>query len=143
MKQCYRFVMIFVVLMLCSCAYALQAKHANIREEFDKSSKGYNKMLRWREVENAGMAYMDPDLRDAFMASAEDFKKREVVITDYRILTTECIPEEKRAEAIVEFDYYILPSNRIKTLTYREKWNYLDTEEKRGWQLKSNLPVFD
>jgi len=143
MKQCYRFVMIFVVLMLCSCAYALQAKHANIREEFDKSSKGYNKMLRWREVENAGMAYMDPDLRDAFMTSAEDFKKREVVITDYRILTSECIPEEKRAEAIVEFDYYILPSNRIKTLTYREKWNYLDTEEKRGWQLKSNLPVFE
>ena len=39
MKQCYRYVMIFVVLMLCSCAYALQAKHANIREEFDQSIK--------------------------------------------------------------------------------------------------------
>jgi len=143
MKQCYRFMMVFMIFMLCSCAYALQAKHANIREEFDQSSKGYNKMLRWREVENAGMAYLDPELRDDFMKSAEEFKKREVTITDYRILTSECIPEEKRAESVVEFDYYILPSNRIKTLTYRQKWTYLDTETKKGWQLKSALPAFD
>ena len=116
MKHCYRYVMIFVILMLCSCAYALQAKHANIRAEFDQSMKGYNKMLRWREVENAGMAYMDPELRDAFM---------------------------KTADVVADFDYYTLPSNRIKTLTYRQNWKYLDTEEKKGWQLKTGLPPFD
>lgn len=140
MKQSYRYVMLFVILLLCSCAYA---KQANIREEFDQSSKGYNKMLRWREVENAGMLYLDPELRDAFLKSAEGIKKREVTITDYRILTSECIPEKKTAEMVVEFDYYALPSNRIKTLTYRQNWIYLDTEEKKGWQLKSGLPPFD
>jgi hypothetical protein len=143
MKQCYRFLMIFVVLMLCSCAYALQAKHANIREEFDQSMKGYNKMLRWRDVENAGMVHLDPELRDAFMKSAEEIKKRGVTITDYRILTSECLPEKGTAEAVVDFDYYALPSNRIKTLTYRQKWTYLDTENKKGWQLKSPLPDFE
>lgn len=143
MNRWYRYVMLFVVLMLCSCAYALQAKHANIREEFDQSSKGYNKMLRWREVENAGMIYMDPELRDAFMKSAEEIKKRGVTITDYRILTSECIPEKKTAEVVAEYDYYTLPSNLIKTLVYRQKWIYLDTEEKKGWQLKSGLPAFD
>ena len=143
MKQFGRYVMILVVLMLCSCAYALQAKHANIREEFDKSMKGYNKMLRWREVEGAGMAYLDPELRDAFMKSAEEIKKRGVTITDYRILTSECLPEKGTGEVIAEFDYYALPSNRIKTLTYHQKWQYLDTEEKKGWQLKSNLPAFE
>ena len=143
MKQCCRYVMIFVLLTLCSCAYALQAKHANIREEFEKSSKGYNRMLRWREVEDAGMVYMDPELRDAFMKNAEEFKTREVTITDYRILTSECLPEKKTGEVVAEFDYYALPSNRIKTLTYRQKWIYLDTEEKKGWQLKSGLPPFD
>jgi len=143
MKQCCRYGMIFVVLMLCSCAYALQAKHANIREEFDQSTKGYNKMLRWREVENAGMAYMDPELRDAFMKTAEEIKKRGVTITDFRILTSECIPEKGTGQVVAEFDYYALPSNRIKTLTYRQNWTYLDTEEKKGWQLKSGLPPFD
>lgn len=143
MKQCYRYVMIFVVLMLCSCSYVLQVKHANIREEFEKSAKDYNKLLRWREVEVAGMTYMDPELRDAFMKRAEEIKKREVTITDYRILTSECLPEKKTAEVVVEFDYYTLPSNRIKTLTYRQNWIYLDTAERNGWQLKSVLPSFD
>lgn len=143
MRRCYRFVMMFVLLMLCSCAYALQAKNANIREEFEKSAKEYNKLLRWRDVEGAGMIYMDPELREAFMKSAEDFKKRGVTITDYRILTSECIPEKKSGEVLTEFDYYVLPSNRIKTLTYRQKWIYFDTEEKKGWQLKTGLPPFE
>lgn len=143
MKQYYRYVMIFVVLMLCSCAYALQAKHANIREEFEQGMKGYNKMLRWRDIESAGMIYLDPELRDDFMKTAEDIKKRGVTITDYRILTSECLPEKGTAEAVVDFDYYALPSNRIKTLTYRQKWTYLDSEEKKGWQLKSPLPAFE
>lgn len=143
MKLCYRYGMIFTLLMLCSCAYALQAKHANIREEFDQSMKGYNKMLRWRDMENAGMAYLDPELRDAFMKSAAEFKKRGVVITDYRILTTECLPEKGSADVVAEFDYYALPSNRIKTLSYRQKWVYRDTEDKKGWQLQSPLPAFE
>ena len=143
MKQYYRYVMILVVLMLCSCAYALQAKHANIREEFEQGMKGYNKMLRWRDIESAGMIYLDPELRDDFMKTAEDIKKRGVTITDYRILTSECLPEKGTAEAVVDFDYYALPSNRIKTLTYRQKWTYLDSEEKKGWQLKSPLPSFE
>ena len=143
MKQCCRYVMIFVVLMLCSCAYALQAKHATIREGFDQSIKSYNKMLRWRDVESAGMTYMDPELRDAFMKTAEEIKKRGVTITDYRILTSDCSPEKGTGEVVAEFDYYALPSNRIKTLTYRQKWIYLDTEEKKVWQLKSALPPFD
>jgi hypothetical protein len=143
MKQLYRYVLMFVVLMLCSCALALQAKNANISEEFEKSMKGYNKLLRWRDIEGAGMTYMDPVLRDDFLKSAEDIKKRGVTITDYRILTSECLPEKKTGEVVVEFDYYALPSNRIKTLTYHQKWTYLDTEEKKGWQLKTALPPFD
>lgn len=143
MKRFYRYVMMLVVLTLCSCAYALQAKNANIREEFDQSMKGYNKMLRWRDIENAGVIYLDPELRETFMKTAEAIKKRGVTITDYRILTSECIPEKSSGEVVAEFDYYILPSNRIKTLVYRQKWTYLDAEDKKGWQLKSSLPAFE
>jgi len=135
--------MVIVLMMLCSCAYALQAKHANIREEFDQSMKSFNKMLRWRDVESAGMVYLDPELREAFLKTAEEIKKRGVTITDYRILTSECLPEKGTAEVVADFDYYALPSNRIKTLTYRQKWTYLDSEEKKGWQLKSSLPLFE
>lgn len=128
------------MILLCACAYT---KQVNIRETFDQSMKGYNKMLRWRDIESAGIAYLDPELRDAFMKTAEDIKKRGVTITDYRIITSECVPEKGTADVVVDFDYYALPSNRIKTLTYRQKWSYLDTEEKKGWQVKSPLPLFD
>ena len=143
MKQCYRYVVAFCCLMFCSCAYVKQAEMFKIGEQCEKSIKDYNKLLRWREIESAGMTYLDADLRDAFMKDAAEIKKRGITITDYRILTKECLPEKKTAEAVVDFDYFLLPSNRIKTLTSRQKWSYLDTEEKKEWQLKSPLPLFE
>lgn len=129
-----------LVMLLAACATARQA---NIREEFDQSSKGFNKMLRWRDIESAGIAYLDPELRDAFMKTAADIKKRGVTITDYRIVTSECLADKGTAEVVADFDYYTLPSNRIKTVTYRQKWQYLDNDTKKGWQLLSPLPAFD
>ena len=143
MKQCCRYLVTACCLMLCSCAYVKQAEMFKIGEQCEKSIKEYNKLVRWREIESAGMTYVDPDLRDAFMKDAEELKKRGITITDYRILTKECLPEKKTAEAVVDFDYFLLPSNRIKTLTYRQKWIYLDTEDKKGWLLKSSLPAFE
>ena len=147
MKQCCRYVLLICCLLLCSCAqigsYVEQAKMAKLNEECEKSIKDYNRLLRWREIENAGMLYMDRELRDDFMKSAETFKKRGVTITDYRILTTECLAEKKRADVVVDFDYFTLPSNRIKTLTYRQSWKYEDTETMKGWMLKTVLPEFE
>ena len=62
-------------------------------------------------------------------------------MTDFRILTYECLPEKKSGEVIAEFDYFILPSNRIKTTTYRQEWVYQDLI--KSWKLKSGLPAFD
>ncbi|MEI7906805.1 MAG: hypothetical protein WCI84_05550 [Bacteroidota bacterium] len=112
-----------------------------VREEFDKSIKAYNRMLRWQELENAGMIFLEKELRDDFMKKAESLKRRGVTLTDYRILTSECLPEENSGEAIAEFDYFILPSNRIKTTTYRQEWVYQDMI--KSWKLKSGLPAFD
>ena len=117
------------------------ATEMGLRDEFDKSMKAYNRMLRWQEVENAGMIYVEKELRDDFMKKAESLKKRGVTLTDFRILTSECLPEKKSGEVIAEFDYFILPSNRIKTITYRQDWVYQDLI--KNWKLKSGLPAFD
>jgi hypothetical protein len=117
------------------------ATETGLREEFDKSIKSYNRMLRWQEIENAGMIYLEKGLRDDFMKNAESLKKRGVTLTDFRILTSECLPEKKSGEVIAEFDYFILPSNRIKKTTYRQEWVYQDLI--KSWKLKSGLPAFD
>ncbi len=112
-----------------------------IREDFEKSMRAYNRMLRWQEVENAGMLYMEKDQRDVFMRNAESLKRRGVTMADFRILTFECLTEQKTGDVVTEFDYFILPSNRIKTVTYRQEWVYL--EALKSWKLKSGLPPFE
>lgn len=131
------------VLLFCCLIMTACATQMGMREAFEKSMKDYNRLLRWQEVENAGMLYLEPEQREAFLASAEAFRKRGVTITDYRVLTTECLPEKADATVVAEFDYYIMPSNRIKTVTYRQNWAYREINDKKSWRLKSGLPVFE
>jgi hypothetical protein len=132
-----------LLLMCCLMTAACSVPNSTIREECEKSVKAYNKMLRWHEIENAGMIYLEPELRDGFMKAAADIKKREVTITDFRILTSECLPDKGTGEVIAEFDYYILPSNRIKTQSYRQDWVYGGIKERMSWKVKSGLPPFE
>jgi hypothetical protein len=133
--------MLFVVLMLCSCAYALQAKQANIGEELDRSVKAYNRMVRWYELENAVMTYADPEQRDEYLKQANTLKKRGISITDFRILSTRYVPEKQTGDVVAEFDYYILPSNRVKTISHHQEWVY--HENIKSWKLKNGLPAFE
>ncbi|HIJ97008.1 MAG TPA: hypothetical protein HPP94_14990 [Desulfuromonadales bacterium] len=127
-------------LILCLIMTACSTQDG-IRDQFEKSLRAYNRMLRWQEVESAGMTYIDPVQRDKFMQAAESLKKRGVTMTDFRILSFECRVESKAGDAVTEFDYYILPSNRVKSVTYRQKWIY--KEDQALWRLTSGLPAFE
>ena len=131
------------LILLCCLVMAGCATQKVVREEFEKSMKGYNKMLRWHEIENAGMLYLAPEQLDAFMNSAEEIRKKGITITDYRILTWECLPEKNSATVLTEYDYYIMPSNRIKKLTYKQEWDYREISDRKSWKLKSGLPAFE
>lgn len=125
-----------VCLMLTACA-----TQTGLNEEFDRSVKAYNRMLRWHEIENAGMTYIDPEQREEYLKKADTLKKRGLSVTDFRILSSLCLPEKQSGDVIAEFDYYILPSNRIKTISYRQEWVY--RENIKSWKLKSGLPSFE
>jgi hypothetical protein len=112
-----------------------------LSQEFERSVKAYNRMLRWHEIESAGMTYIAPELRGEYLKRAESLKKQGLSFTDFRILSTRYIPEKKTGDAVAEFDYYILPSNRVKTVSYRQEWTY--TESDKTWKLKSRLPDFE
>ncbi|HCE66102.1 MAG: hypothetical protein A2X82_14050 [Geobacteraceae bacterium GWC2_55_20] len=131
-----RVLLLTVCLTMTACVSEM-----GLREEFEKSMRAYNRMLRWQEVENAGMTYVDKEQRDEFMRNAESLRRRGVTLTDFRILTFECLPDKKTGDVVAEFDYFILPSNRIKTVTYRQEWVYRDLL--KSWKLKSGLPPFE
>lgn len=136
MRWLKRGVVLFSGLMLAACA-----TRTGISEELERSVKAYNRMLRWHEIENAGMTYIDPEQREEYLKQAEVLKKRGLSVTDFRILSTRYIPERKSGDVVAEFDYYLLPSNRVKTISYRQEWVYL--ENIKSWKLKSRLPVFE
>jgi hypothetical protein len=125
------------LLLLSACSYW---RDMNARDDFEKYSKGYNKMVRWQETEQACLLYVDKAIRDRFLARVE--AAREVKIADYRIKSLECDPERKEATARVEMDYYIPPSTRLKTLEDVQKWTYVEDDAVTGWRLISLFPEF-
>ncbi|MDD2897881.1 MAG: hypothetical protein PHI31_04125 [Desulfuromonadaceae bacterium] len=136
MRWMTRGMLLSSLLLLGACA-----SQTGVSEEFDRSVKSYNKMVRWHEIESAGTTYLDPDLQPDFLRQAAALKKRGLSVTDFRILSSTYIPEKKTGEVLTEFDYFILPSNRIKTITYRQIWMY--QENSKSWKLKSALPLFE
>jgi hypothetical protein len=125
-----------ICLLLSACA-----TETGVREEFDRSVKNYNKLLRWHEMESAIMTYSDPEQRDIALKQADSLKKRGLSVVDFRILAARYIPEKKAGDVMAEFDYYLLPSNRIKTISNRQEWVY--QEELKIWKLKNGLPFFE
>ena len=136
MKRFLKCILIITCLFLSACA-----TKAGIREEFDRSVKAYNRLLRWHEHENAVMLYVDKDQQEASLKQAQGFKARGLSVTDFSMLTSQALTEKKTGEVVTEYDYYILPSNRIKTVTDRQHWVY--QEEIKSWKIKSGLPLFE
>lgn len=132
-----------VAVLFCCLQVAACVPDKGFREEFEHSVKTYNRMLRWQEVVAAGQLYMEPEGREKFITTSDGMSRRGVTITDFRILTMDFLSDRKRGDALVEFDYYSLPSFRIKTLTYKQDWVYRDVDGSRSWRVKSALPSFD
>lgn len=138
-----------ILLVACSLLFGGCATYRNMdrQENCTKSIKDYNKMIRWQEAEKAAIAFVDAAQRPEFDATAETLRRRNVSIADYRILAHQCSAEHKKAEATVEFDYFILPDNRLKTLTDHQRWvfrekNEADPDLIEGWKLTTPLPSF-
>lgn len=115
-------------------------RNRNAGEDFQESSKTYNRMIRWDEMETAQWAFPSEELREEFgrrVASAKGVK-----ISDYRVKSTVCSPEKGEAIVIVDFEYYREPSYKVKTVRDTQKWKYVDERGKKVWRLTSLLPEF-
>jgi len=116
-------------------------------EDCEKVIKNYNRMLRWQEVEKASIAFVDKKLRPDYDKTAESIRRRGVTVADYRVLAQECRGDRNTAESTVEFDYFILPDNRMKTITDHQSWifreeNPVEPDLGEGWKLTTPLPAF-
>ena len=138
MTRLIKVLLCIVCLMQTACATHI---HKSLSDELDRSVKAYNRLIRWHEMENAVMTYTDPEQREEYLKQVDTIKKRGLSVTDFRILSTRYLPEKKSGAVVAEFDYYILPSNRVSTISHRQEWVY--QESIKSWKLKNGLPPFE
>ena len=132
-------VLSFLIVQFTACGSykALQS----VREDLHSSVREYNDLVRQNEFDKAKF-FVYEKVREEFEVRAQAAKS--VKVSDYRVLSTDY--ETGKGEEIIEvnFNYYIPPSNILKTVVDRQKWSfvYVKDEERKRWRLMTPLPEF-
>lgn len=96
--------------------------------------------LRWQLYPEAA-AYFTSEHREAFLDRMENLK--DLNVTDVRLKRVELTDEGRRAETLMEMDYYILPSMTLKTLQLKQSWSYLEADAAgSGFLITTPFPKF-
>lgn len=139
-----RLCMLLLLMPLIACGCSAYSKYGR-GEECERTIKDYSKAVRWLELEKAAVSMVVKEQREAYAQAAEQVRRRGVTMVDFRILTQECRPEQGTADVIMEFDYFAMPDNRLKTASDRQKWVYREQsadDQVPGWKLTSPPPQF-
>jgi hypothetical protein len=129
-----------LILLLLTASSCSSIKKYTINEEFEVSSKSYNKMLRWREWEKATAAFVAEPQRAKFASRVKAAEK--ITVTELRIRTQECNVDKGEAEVVIDIDYYISPSVTIKSVEDYQKWKYIEENGQKLWRLTTLFPEF-
>lgn len=111
-----------------------------VAQRFDDTHREYSQLVRWQEHQNACLSFADPSVADECLARAGAAKG--VSMADYRVKGIDVDPAKGTATVRVEFDYYVLPSTRLKTLEDVQEWRYEEVDGKERWRIVTPPPEF-
>jgi len=132
-------------LLLISAALLIFSSCQTIRdrrvgEDFTTSTRAYLNMVRWHELEKAPLSFIVDSQREEFQQRVE--AAREVKIFDYRVRNMECNVQTGEAGLTVDWDYYVPPSVKVKSVEDVQKWHYVEENGQGMWLLLTLLPEF-
>ena len=111
-----------------------------VAQRFDDTYPEYNRLVRWQEHQNACLGFADPSVKEECLARARTAKGASMA--DYRVKRVDVDSAKGTATVRVEFDYYVLPSTRLKTLEDVQEWRYEQVDGKERWRIVTPLPDF-
>ena len=127
----------FLVLLIFGCA-SLQTEKGKMAL-FDKTSRAYDRAIRWGEYEEA-YSFKKPAGVDDESPDFEDY--RQVRVTRLKVKSTVIDKESlSRAQRVVNIQYYRLTNVTVKNLKNRQIWEY--NEKENRWYLISAMPAFE
>ena len=127
----------FLVLLILGCA-SLQTERDKMNL-LDKTSRAYDRAIRWGEYEEA-YAFKKPTGVDDELPDFEDY--RQVRVTLLKVKSTVIDKESlSRAHRVVDIQYYRMTNITVKNLKNQQLWEY--NEKENRWYLISAMPVFE
>ena len=81
--------------------------------------------LRWQRYAEAA-SHFTGEHRRSFLTRFERIAK-DLNVTDVRLQGLQLKDEGRRAEVVLEMDYYLFPSTVLKTLRIEQTWVYFET----------------
>jgi hypothetical protein len=129
----------FVLACFLSAVLLVVSACSSVHGKFEQSITDYNDLLRWHKLEEASRFASDATSTEYVgrMLAAKNMK-----VFDYHIVRTNYSEAKKEAEVLVEFEYYTLSTNTLKTLLDVQKWAYVKEDGAMQWKLMSPLPEF-
>lgn len=129
---------VFLVLLIFGCnGLQLQAGREKMTQ-FDKTTRAYDRAIRWGENEDA-LAFLKSADPNAAKPDLEDL--REVRVTAVKVKSTIIDKENlSKAQRIVDIQYYRMNNVTVKNIQNRQIWEF--NEEEDRWYLINGLPVF-
>jgi len=110
------------------------------RDKLETASKEYNKMIRWKEMDNACVTFAEEGDKEGCLKRALTLK--DLQITDIRTRDIELGREGVEATVSTEIEYYLLPSTVVRIIQDRQSWRFLGSHETGEWRITNPLPKF-
>jgi hypothetical protein len=117
--------------MAAACATTFDFQKAEL---FETSAKGYGRLIRWSEFENA-RGYLASD------APAErSTPPQQVRVTEYEPAQVVVSDDRNQVIQVVKITYFKADNPRVRSIEDRQLWEF--DPKKDAWFLKSGLPEF-
>ena len=129
MKKCTFILLLGFFLLLSGCAGGNKKTRS-----FENTTRAYEKVIRWGDLEKANDFLKEPD-----EFSAERYERlKKIQVNGYRLLSR--TKTKEGVDQVVEIKYTKDASVVVRTVTDAQKWIY-DKDEER-WYLASKIPEF-
>lgn len=115
--------------LLTSCASMGQTDKD--KKAIDSSVETFNRAFRWEDFDTAAL-FISPEAKLQFWNEVDKFKGK-IHVIDFQIRDLDWQEKRPIATAIVYFQYYRTASPSIQTITFEQKWYYVEKE--KVWRL--------
>ncbi|MFZ2447991.1 MAG: hypothetical protein WAW37_16665 [Syntrophobacteraceae bacterium] len=93
--------------------------------------EAFNRSFRWEDY-NSASAWVPPGKKELFWKEVDNFKGK-IRIIDFQVREIDHIEKSTTATAILHYQYYRPDSPTLETVTFSQKWFYVEKE--KSWQV--------